>query len=260
MNKAYEVEEDRPFVPKTALAVGLTLLATIGLLVAFVTIVGASHPDTGISSQLGLDQAAVDGVSLARWPSSSSSSPSRSACSTSSPRTRRIPFRWCLAGGALFAVGWLVATGVFGLYVANFANYANTYGALGGVIVLMLWFYLSALILVGAAALIAVILKETRPGGRPAAAGDGGRAGRTCRAEAAPAAPVPALAVSRIGVRPPAPRAASTDGAARPPATAVDAGGLGARCGRRDGGRVAGRRRRLARRRSESRRGLTGVR
>ena len=75
----------------------------------------------------------------------------------------RIPFRWCLAGGALFAIGWLIATGVFGLYVANFGTYANTYGALGGVIVLMLWFYLSAFILVGAAALIAVVLKETRP-------------------------------------------------------------------------------------------------
>ena len=60
-------------------------------------------------------------------------------------------------------IGWLVATGLFALYVANFANYSNTYGALGGVIVLMLWFYISALILVAAAALVAATLKELHP-------------------------------------------------------------------------------------------------
>src|SRR5947207_10262520 len=42
LNRAYEVEENRPFLPRTALAIGLTLLATVGILVAFVTIVGAS--------------------------------------------------------------------------------------------------------------------------------------------------------------------------------------------------------------------------
>ena len=84
----------------------------------------------------------------------------------------KVPFRWCVAGGAIFSVGWLVATGLFGFYVSNFANYANTYGALGGVIVLMLWFYISAFILVAAAALIAAALKELRPAvveeGKPA--------------------------------------------------------------------------------------------
>ena len=63
----------------------------------------------------------------------------------------------------MFSIGWLLATGLLALYVANFANYSNTYGALGGVIVLMLWFYLSALILVAAAALVAAALKELHP-------------------------------------------------------------------------------------------------
>jgi membrane protein len=163
MNKAYEVGEDRPFVPKTALAVGLTLLATIGLLVAFVTIVGASMLTTGVSQRLGLDQTAVAAIGLLRWPLVFVLVSVAVAVLYKLAPNARIPFRWCLAGGALFAIGWLIATGVFGLYVANFGTYANTYGALGGVIVLMLWFYLSAFILVGAAALIAVVLKETRP-------------------------------------------------------------------------------------------------
>ena len=137
----------------------------------------------------------------------------------------QVPFRWCLAGGALFAVGWLVATGVFGLYVANFANYANTYGALGGVIILMLWFYLSALILVGAAALIAVVLKETRPAvvqpRQAATTAELTEPGEARPTAATPAAP--ALAVSRMGARPTGTSGAHTSARARalqqPPAS-----------------------------------------
>ena len=138
----------------------------------------------------------------------------------------RIPFRWCLAGGALFAVGWLIATGVFGLYVANFGSYANTYGALGGVIVLMLWFYLSAFILVGAAALIAVVLKETRPAvvePRQASAKATEPGEPRPAVTARPAAAT--LAVSRMAARPPSASACARE---RPddggrPAAALDA-------------------------------------
>ncbi|HEY7968548.1 MAG TPA: YihY/virulence factor BrkB family protein [Candidatus Limnocylindrales bacterium] len=204
MNKAYEVDEDRSFLPKTALAVGLTLLATVGLLVAFVTIVGASILTTGVSQQLGLDQSAVGAISLLRWPLVFVLVSLAVAVLYKLAPNARIPFRWCLAGGALFAVGWLIATGVFGLYVANFSSYANTYGALGGVIVLMLWFYLSAFILVGAAALIAVVLKETRPAAvqpRPGSEKANEPAEPRPAVAARPAAAT--LAVSRMAPRPP---------------------------------------------------------
>ena len=116
------------------------------------TIVGASILTTGSHRQLGLDQAAVGAIGLLRWPLVFVARGGRGGRPVQARPERRIPFRWCLAGGVLFAIGWLIATGVFGLYVANFGTYANTYGALGGVIVLMLWFYISAFILVGAAA------------------------------------------------------------------------------------------------------------
>ena len=74
-----------------------------------------------------------------------------------------VSFRWTLVGGFVFAVGWVAATAVFGLYVANFGSYANTYGALGGVIVLMLWFYLTAVLLLVAAEVTAVLAKQHEP-------------------------------------------------------------------------------------------------
>jgi len=51
--------------------------------------------------------------------------------------------------GALFAtVGWIVGSFGFSYYVNNFANYSNTYGSLGGIIILMLWFYMLAFVII----------------------------------------------------------------------------------------------------------------
>ena len=163
MNRAWEVEDTRPFLPKTALAVGLTLLASVGIVASFVTIVGASLLTTQISTRLGLDRGLVDVVGVIRWPLVFALLSVAVAILYHWAPNFRAPWRWCLAGGALFAVAWTVTTWLFSLYVANFGTYANTYGALGGVIVLMLWFYLSALILVASAALMAAALKELQP-------------------------------------------------------------------------------------------------
>jgi membrane protein len=163
LNRAWEVDDTRAFLPKTALAVGLTLLGSVGLIGSFVTIVGASLLTSQVVAQLGIDQATVDLVSLLRWPLVFVLLSVAVAVLYHFAPNFRAPWKWCLVGGALFSAAWVVATAVFALYVANFANYANTYGALGGVIVLMLWFYLSAMLLVSAAAIVAATLKETQP-------------------------------------------------------------------------------------------------
>jgi membrane protein len=163
MNRAWEVEETRPLVPRYAIAIGLTLLASVGLIVSFVSIVGVSLLSREVVNVLGLDSTAVDIVGLLRWPAVLVLLSVAVGVLYHFAPNFRAPWRWCLAGGALFSVAWLAATGVFALYVANFGNYANTYGALGGVIVLMLWLYLTGLILVAAAALVAAALKELHP-------------------------------------------------------------------------------------------------
>ena len=58
---------------------------------------------------------------------------------------------WVTAGSVVSTIVWWLASLAFKIYLANFANYNETYGSLGGVIVLMLWLYISAVaILVGA--------------------------------------------------------------------------------------------------------------
>jgi membrane protein len=163
LNRAWEVEETRPLIPRYAIAIGLTLLASVGLIVSFVSIVGVSLLSREVINLLGLDSAAVDIVGLLRWPAVLVLLSLAVGVLYHFAPNFRAPWHWCLAGGALFSVAWLVATGLFALYVANFGNYANTYGALGGVIVLMLWLYLTGLILVAAAGLVAAALKELHP-------------------------------------------------------------------------------------------------
>ena len=66
-------------------------------------------------------------------------------------------FRWITPGSILFCAGWLAATAAFAFYVDRFGSYNATYGTLGGVVVLLAWFYLTGYILLLGAELNAVL-------------------------------------------------------------------------------------------------------
>jgi membrane protein len=67
------------------------------------------------------------------------------------PNRRPAKWRWLIPGALFATAAWLVMTLGFGLYAANFAHYNVTYGALGSVIALLMWLYLSAyVVLIGA--------------------------------------------------------------------------------------------------------------
>lgn len=61
---------------------------------------------------------------------------------------RRLTFKEVLPGALFTTGGWIVTSLLFSYYVNNFGNYSKTYGSLGGVIVLLIWLYLSSLIIV----------------------------------------------------------------------------------------------------------------
>jgi membrane protein len=163
MNRAYDVEESRPFLGRLLLAIGLTLLASAGILVSFVTIVGGALITEQIAEQLGLTGAAWTAITLLRWPAVFLVLVVAVAILYRLAPNLRVAWRWTFAGAALFAAGWLVATWGFAWYVGNMGNYGATYGALGSVIVLMLWFYLTGLLLVGAATLTAAAASVVEP-------------------------------------------------------------------------------------------------
>jgi membrane protein len=135
LNIAYDVERDRKFVAKRRVALAL-LLATVAL-------GGVPSPfftfgDTTLFTILGwvLTVAAVMILfSIFYWLG---------------PNRDRPSWRWVSAGGIVGAVIWIAGSVLFALYVTNFNSYGKTYGPLGGVIVLILWLYLSSLaVLIG---------------------------------------------------------------------------------------------------------------
>jgi membrane protein len=67
------------------------------------------------------------------------------------PNVRHPGFRWLSPGGIFAVVVWLIASGAFALYVASFSSYNKTYGALAGVIIFLVWLWISNIaVLLGA--------------------------------------------------------------------------------------------------------------
>jgi membrane protein len=86
-----------------------------------------------------------------------------------------LPWRSSLPGAIAFTVTWLAATLGLGYYVANFGSYDVTYGALAGAVLILLWLYVTALVLLVGAE-INDVLVEMRDPGAPAAHSPGGAA------------------------------------------------------------------------------------
>jgi membrane protein len=162
MNRAYEVHEDRPLVRRYLLGLGLTVAGSIGIIIAFVTIVGGALLTEQLVGRLGL-HGAWEAITLLRWPLVFALLVFAAAIVYRVGPNLTPSWRTALTGAAVFAIGWLVATVAFALYVANVANYGATYGTLGGVIVLMVWLYLTGMALLVGAEVVAILVRRTEP-------------------------------------------------------------------------------------------------
>jgi membrane protein len=78
------------------------------------------------------------------------------------PAREHARWRWVTWGSAIAATVWLAASALFAYYVQTFGNYGKTYGALGGVIALLMWFYISSIIVVLGAEANAEMERQTR--------------------------------------------------------------------------------------------------
>ncbi len=160
IHRAYGVEEQRPFVLRYAIAIGLTVLAAVGIIAAFVTIVGGAMLTEEFADVLGLEAEAWTLLQFLRWPAVFAMLIAAVAIVYRYGSSVVVPWRWILIGAAAFALGWLAATAVLAVYVLNVADYGATYGSLGGVIVLMLWFYVTAAMLVLGAEVTAALARQ----------------------------------------------------------------------------------------------------
>jgi membrane protein len=148
VNIAYDEEETRGFVKLRGLALLMTLAAVVFLAVA----VGLIAVLPVVFEVVGLDGIALVGVQIARWVGLvvfvmvALAVLYRYAPDRDAPR-----FTWVGLGSIVATVLWVLGSAGFSLYVSNFGNYGETYGALAGVVVLLLWLFLTSfIVLLGA--------------------------------------------------------------------------------------------------------------
>jgi membrane protein len=146
MNKAFDVEERRPFWRRYLMALLLTLLAGVTSVAAITLLALGQLAGTELANHLGIEQLS-ELLALGRWPLSAALLVAAVITVYRIAPNTREPYRYIVPGAVLFVIGWLAASLLFGLYLSNWASYDATYGTLTGIAILLIWLYASAVAL-----------------------------------------------------------------------------------------------------------------
>jgi membrane protein len=151
-NHIYEVREGRPFYKSRPLQILVTLIELLLLALVVIAVVVTGPIADAVGKALGIGSAAVSIWQIAKWPVLLVAVMAMLAILYySSPNARVRGFKWVSAGSALAVVVWVIASVGFAFYVGNFGSYNKTYGSLGGVVVFLVWMWISNVaILLGA--------------------------------------------------------------------------------------------------------------
>jgi membrane protein len=151
-NVIYEVEEGRTFWKKVPVRLGMTVVLAIVLVAATLAVVVTGDLARQAGDLLGLGDTAVTVWNWAKWPVAAVLIALLLALLYwAAPNVRHPGFRWLTPGAVLAIVVWVVGSVGFTIYLANFGSYNKTYGTLAGVIILLVWLWLTNLgVLLGA--------------------------------------------------------------------------------------------------------------
>lgn len=167
-NEAYDVEETRSFIKQKGISILLTLFMLIAVIVALVLpIFGGAIIDL-ISSTLNLPAQTESLFQILRWVISIAVMTIVLAFMYKFAPNKHFPFREAFLGALAATVLWQLVSLGFAFYISNFGSFDATYGSLGGLIVLMLWFFLTGLILVIGAEINAIIHRHKNVKNAPA--------------------------------------------------------------------------------------------
>ena len=151
-NVIWDVEEGRPMWKTLPVRIAVTLVVVVLLALSSVAVVMTGSLARKAGSLLGVGHTAVTVWDLAKWPVLVLIVAGIvTLLYWATPNVKHAGLKTLLPGGAVAVALWIVASALFALYVANFGSYNKTYGTLAGVIVFLLWLWLSNIaILVGA--------------------------------------------------------------------------------------------------------------
>jgi membrane protein len=143
-NIIYETPEGRPFWKLRPLQILVTLIMVLLLAAVGLALVLTGPVVDAVAGPLGVGSTAVSIWNIAKWPVLLLVVVTMfSVLFYAAPNVKLAGFRWVTPGAALAIVVWLVASAAFAFYVANFGSYDKTYGTLGGVVCLLVWFWIT---------------------------------------------------------------------------------------------------------------------
>src|SRR5690349_8694599 len=150
-NAIYEVPEGRPVWKTLPIRLGVTVVLMVLLIVSAVMVVVTGGVARHVGQALGIGSTAVTVWGIAKWPVLFIL-----VCIMigllywASPNARH-GFRWIGPGAVIAVVLWLIASGLFTLYIANFSHYNKVYGTLASMIIFLIWLWITNIaILLGA--------------------------------------------------------------------------------------------------------------
>ena len=158
LNKIFRVQEGRGFVKHKAQDLAWTLcVMVLGLLTLVLILLGGGLA-SDIFDAIGLGDTAATVWLVLRWPAAL-------VCAMviyaivfyAAPNVEVRHFRWITPGAVVGVLLWILASGVFFVYVSNFSSYSATYGAFAGAVILLVWLWVTNVVFLFGAELNAVV-------------------------------------------------------------------------------------------------------
>jgi membrane protein len=159
-NKAYDVDETRSFIVARGMAILLTVAMVFVIVVALLLPVFGREIGLFIFSNFGFSEEFLTIWNTLRWLVSGIILFIVFTALYFVAPNKHLHIKDGLPGSFAATIGWIVVSLAFSYYVGNFANYSATYGSIGGVIVLMIWLYLSGMIIILGGELNALLYKR----------------------------------------------------------------------------------------------------
>jgi membrane protein len=147
-NNVWDVPEGRPFWKKIPLRIALTIVMLILLAASAMMVVFTGPVAEQAGNLLGLGDTFVTVWGIVKWPVLVLLvSFMISLLYFLAPNVKQPGFPWVTPGGLLAVLLWIVASVLFGIYVSQFGSYNKTYGSLGGLIVFLIWLWITNIVI-----------------------------------------------------------------------------------------------------------------
>lgn len=143
-NQMYEVDEGRPFYKLRPLQILVTLVMVVGLAITAIAVVVTGPLAKAVGDGIGVGSSAVTVWDIAKWPVVILMFAGMiSVLYYAAPNAKMRGFQFITVGSLVAVVVWIVASALFAFYVSNFGSYNKTYGTMAGVVVFLLWLWIT---------------------------------------------------------------------------------------------------------------------